>query len=507
MGGGTVQIKVELPIIRGESVEFRWTQSQPNPYQRVNSFNFRYESIELASFSPKLFFEIFLGLQLRVFAAYSEPVTIQFPIPIPRSTVDYWTAFHDAAHVTIAPIADTVTYSPWSGLPRIVTTKRKAAVFFGGGKDSTLAACLATEIEGPDQVVLVQFVGPLRPDPVHATRLEQRQQNLMLQPTANRLGVASQRVWTDFQAQFLPAGYHLRPNLELYTLGALPALLTWGIEWCTFSIPWTLYPTEQKSDGSTKIHYERSRPEELANLSRHYEHALGHPITVTNITFPLAAHLTYQLLAERYPEAAQEITSCTLGEVDERWCYRCAKCTGIMIWSLACGRPLASFDYDYFLSESPFIQRVVAHAQTGLELTATGNAPWHPYISTQRGFDLVCSMVRNIDASVILPDLSVDALTNLALLQTLYGNRDFPEYNKVPIQPLEMLDPKIAAWLRPIIEQHLQMIETLPGEGLAKSPKRFYQFDGSFTPRTSSVDHLHCTAPDKKELEKSDPGN
>src|SRR5436190_21492082 len=109
----TVHVHVG-PLDRdGDTVRFHWRCSIANPFQHTNGFFFRYEGIDLATFSDELLFEIFLGLQLRVFAALGDDVHVEFPIPLPRSTVDFWRAFHNADHVAIGAIDAVVRYSTW----------------------------------------------------------------------------------------------------------------------------------------------------------------------------------------------------------------------------------------------------------------------------------------------------------------------------------------------------------------------------------------------------------
>jgi len=82
-----MRVEVARPEIAGETVVFRWTQSAPNPFQRKETFFFRYEGIDLTAFSTQLFYDVFLALQLKVFGTYDEPIEISFPEPLPRSSV------------------------------------------------------------------------------------------------------------------------------------------------------------------------------------------------------------------------------------------------------------------------------------------------------------------------------------------------------------------------------------------------------------------------------------
>src|SRR5688572_24793168 len=173
-----MKVTVALPEIAGETVRFRWTQSEPNPFQHADAFFFRYEGLDLSAFSPLLFYEIFLALQLKVFAAYHKPIEAVFPEALPRSTVEFWRAFHNADSVEIGPVAEAVAYEPWRRRPALQSEARPFAVFFGGGKDSTLLTCLLAEIYGREQVLLIQYVGPLRRRAELWERLERRQENL-----------------------------------------------------------------------------------------------------------------------------------------------------------------------------------------------------------------------------------------------------------------------------------------------------------------------------------------
>jgi hypothetical protein len=265
-----VKVVVEEPAVDGDTVVFRWTQSEPNPYQAQNEFFFRYEGIDLAAFSPLLFYEIFLGLQLKVFAGYRRPVDLVFARPIPYRSAVYWRAFHDAEFVSISPIADAMVYSPWTKGASDSPRQRTAAVFFGAGRDSTATTCLLSEVYGPEEVLLVQYVIPFRPDPRLTERLANRQETLMLRPARERLGVATRSIWTDYLAQMHVGRHSTRPHAELFTLGALPLLLAWGVSLATFCIEWTGYAAFRNDSGGLRFRYARSRPETLATQSAHY---------------------------------------------------------------------------------------------------------------------------------------------------------------------------------------------------------------------------------------------
>jgi hypothetical protein len=485
-----MRVEVEPPAVAGDTVVLRWRQSAANPFQQVNEFFIRYEGIDLAAFSPELFYEVFLGLQLKVFAAYRAPVELVFPTPVPRSTAAYWAAFHDAEHVTIAPIAEHVAYSPWRAVPAPGRKTNPYAVFFGGGKDSTLATCLLSELYGSDRVVLIQFVGPLRVDPALTERIERRQESLMLRPARELLGVATQRVWTDYQAQFRPEGYRARPHLELYTVGALPALLARGVALCTFCITWQSYSIDRDARGRPVYHYAKSRPEVTATQTTHYRRALGVDLTVADVSLPFSHLLAFRFLAERYPHALKQIVMCAQAGIDQRWCYRCLKCVEYALYSLYCGFVDDRFDYDRLFARSPFAHQLAAYAESGVELSPSGNAPWQPFFSLERHFLAICHVVANIGREQDLPPLGRAADANLMLLRALYGNRSFPQVEFIPAPTFAHLGPDLGTRLRSLAAQHVTVVDELPGPHLAGNTPTAYDFRAPMPTPTTLVAHV-----------------
>jgi hypothetical protein len=485
-----LRVEVLLPEVAGDRVTFRWRQDSPNPFQRVDAFFFRYEGLDLSHASTTLLIEIFLGLQLKVFAAYDRPVDVVLPAPVPRSTVAFWTAYHQAERVTVRPITPNDSYSPWAN--EIPPERRPYAVFFGGGKDSTFNACLLRELYGPDQLLLIQFVGPLTPDRAHWDWLERRQEALMLQPARETYGVTTQRVWTDYQAQFRRVGYDHRPHLELYSLGSLPVLLAHGVELCTLSSSRMLYAIRRDSEGNRVFAWPNSRPEILTTQSQHYRIALGTELTVTNLHFMFTEHIAMTVLKERYPEALQQITMCTLGPDNQRWCYGCTKCAMFAFYSLAMGWIDDAFDYDHFLARSAYIQRVLDYAASGVELTEYGNAPWTSVLCHASNFMAYCHAIATLKPDAIGDRLSAEGWTNLLLLQALFGNRRYRSLELVDKTAIETLGHDAARRAAHLVSNHARIVDELPEPFLYGNELVEYDFSVTMPAPTAQVPHLEC---------------
>ncbi|HEY7036170.1 MAG TPA: hypothetical protein VH482_32855, partial [Thermomicrobiales bacterium] len=460
-----MRVEVERPAIAGDTVVFRWTQSEPNPYQYENSFFLRYEGIDLTRFSVQLFYEVFLGLQLRVFAGYGRAVELVFPEPVPYPVFAFWQAYHQADRVTMTPVAETASYSPWASSRSPRHDRRPNGVFFGGGKDSTLAACLLSELYGADSVVMLQFVHPFRRGDAKMDQTTRRQEELMLRPARETLKVATQLAWTDYLAQlrFEGEGRRVRPNLELYTAGLLPALLDWGVAVCTPGLPRTAYHVTKGADGRYVFRYAKSRPEMLATQSRHYHEVMGADIALTNIIFLFTTLMDFRLLAERYPHALKQIVMCVAARPEERWCYQCRKCAEYAFLSLSCGVVDPDFDYDRFLARSQYMTKMMTYAMSGVELSVYGNAPWYPGMSAGTHYLTFCHVFARIDPDVVAGRLGPEAKANLTIAKALFGNRLFPSVELLSTRTVDLIGTDVARAVARIAAEHFEVVEDLPG--------------------------------------------
>lgn len=485
-----MKVWVEPPAISGDTVHFRWRQSEPNRFQARNDFFIHYEDVDLSIFSPPLFTEIFLALQLKVFAAYREPIELAFSTPVPAPTAAYWTAFHGAEQVTIGPLADVAAYHPLLRAPRRPERRRRAGVFFGGGKDSMVTASLFGEMYGNDQVALIQYIGPLRDDAALAARMEQRQERLMLRPARENLGFATQAIWTDYQAIFVPDGYRARPHVELYTAGALPALIDRNIEVTSFGYARTDYPILPLANGGRKYIYPMSRPEILATQTAHYRRALGLDLTLTNLTFLFPNIVNFRLLHARYPAAFSQIVGCTQGGVSTPWCFTCGKCFLYAIYSLFAGAIDPRFDYDAAFTRSVDARRWAAYAESGVELTVYGNAPWRSDLMYPVVYTVLCHIFANIDVGLLKGRIGKDAENNLHLFRALFGNHQFPNTHLLATEVANFIGGPHIRRAQAIAAEHFPLVDRLPGPVLHGNQSTIIDYQTRMPTPTALVEHI-----------------
>jgi hypothetical protein len=80
---------VHPPRLDGPRVDFAWTLSGQNPFQTRETFHVTYPDLQTEFFARELWLEIFLALQLRVFARLGLPVVVELPAPLPEPVVAF----------------------------------------------------------------------------------------------------------------------------------------------------------------------------------------------------------------------------------------------------------------------------------------------------------------------------------------------------------------------------------------------------------------------------------
>lgn len=485
----TLEVWVDPPYVDGDRVLFSWGQSAPNPYQRANEFWFRYEGIDLSSFTIDLWHEIFLAMQLRVFAGFGEPVEIHFAAPVPAPSIAYWQAFHDADQVTLGPIAGVDTYQPIS--KPIEHRQCRAAIFYGGGKDSMLSTGMLTELYGDDQVLLIQYVAPITPTAGAMAMHERRQERHMLAPVRRLRNVATQRVFTNFLANLTETGIKLRPHRQFYTVGALPVMLTYGVRESTFGDNRTDFAILRKSDGGYDFKFPGSRPEVLAAQTKHYQRVLQFDHVLNNITFPYATDQNQLLLIKRYPELLPATVPCTHGNSSERFCHRCYKCLVWAIWGLGAGYIEPQIDYDRLLTQNEWALRLVNHAETGVELTQCGNAPWVPgLVRWPMVYQGICHALAVCDPAPLLTRLGPEARANLYTMLAMYGNTRFDNIYVVAREIIDFVGTDLIRKTSSIAAEHYPVVDRLSGPWFYSNRESIIDFTTRMPTRMDKLPHL-----------------
>jgi hypothetical protein len=451
-------VRLLPPTIAGDTVTFAWEATPTLRHQTGSAFWFRYEGIDLAWFAQELFLEIFLALELRVLATQGGPVRLILPSPVPAPVADFWRGYNDAWNVDIAPISAATTYDPWAASPSFRPRRHRRAVFFGGGKDSTLVSQIWREADGADEVLLVRGIYFTEPARARLESLHDRTDRLILAPNRASFGFASACYWTSYPPSVAPPA---RPHLELHSAGALPLLLAHGVETAAFCRESGSYLTTISGDESPlRPTGMRSSPEWLASQSRHYQQRLGVPLEITNPVWPASYSAVYHTLARRYPDAARQTVSCPQIE-GHRWCMTCSKCDRSFGYLMGAGIDDPGYDYTHALSRGPYNTRVLSFIpdtlvpRTNLRW-ADGMPPGSMYFAEW------CDNIARIDPDAWASRLSPAAFANLLRLKASFGNTRCPQSLQVSRTALDRLPTSVRETFAPVYRSHLDPVDDTP---------------------------------------------
>jgi hypothetical protein len=284
----------------------------------------------------------------------------------------------------------------------------------------------------------------------------------------------------------------LRPHLELYTAGFLPALLHWGVSFLTTSFPWSAFPHRVLDDGTVWFRYKKSRQETLADQSRHYLRTFGAELTLTNLNLLFTTFSAYRMLAERYIDALSNIVMCAAASPDNRWCYQCNKCAEYALFGLANGIYDPRFDYDLLFGRSRYVTTVVEYVASGVGRSVFGNAPWRTFFGTATNYLIDCHAIAQIAPETIAYRLGGDALANLSSLKAAFGNRSFPSAVQIPGSAVELLGHETARRAAAIAGEHFDIVDPVPGPFLTGAEPVAYDFNFRMTPETRQLAHIQA---------------
>ena len=404
--------------------------------------------------------EVFLALELKVLGALDRPVRLVLPQAVPAPVADFWRGWNNAWNVEISPLSYAPSYDPWRISPHRRPRRRSRAVFFGGGKDSTLVSQIWREADGADAVLLVRGVYSATPGDGRLQALRADAERRMLRPNRDAFGLASACYWTDYPATIHPTAAAARPHLELHTAGALPILLAHGVETAAFCLEWSGFLSPwPDGDPEPQFNKPRSSPEYLASQSRHYRDVLGTPLTITNPGWAVPFSGVMKALVERYPAATRTFVSCPRIST-QRWCMTCPKCRSNVFYLLGAG--LVDPDYDYSRALTTGERYLTASTASPHSRGQGRNLAWTPEMPVAaRFFEERCDNVARIDMTPLRAKLTPAAYEELSRIHAAFGNERLPRSLQVPRTALDRLPRDVAKVLEHAVAPHLEIVDDI----------------------------------------------
>lgn len=378
-------IVVDAPVVRGGRVFFSWTHPGGSALQRRTRWRAHFVGVRLDRLPRAAIWDVFLSLQLRVWAGEPGPVTVVLPEGVPVAQLEWWSAVHGSDHVTLQTRG-----APLPSAPAPPTRPGRIAVSFGGGKDSSLALSVLRGSRRRRDVLPVHVIQ--HSANARRARLETalRSALLVVLPTAVATRSAVRVVDNDFLATLTAAGRRRAPHVNFYGPALLPLLMAEGVETITFSRTAAGYRSTPRADGSLRFSNPTGRREQLEATSDYLAAVHGYPLSLQGTHEAVSELVSYTALAALDPAAARRVVMCMRTTRMRRWCLACSKCLEHGLFALATGVQGRGFDPERAFT-SPRAQRLAEAARRSAgERTAWGIAPYHPEIGTRTHFASFC---------------------------------------------------------------------------------------------------------------------
>jgi hypothetical protein len=496
-----LRVRVRRPSVRGGRVSYSWKQSIPNRLMYRNRFYFEYPGLDLTGLDEAVHWNLFLGLMIPVFQLFEQPAVIELASPAPRRLIEFWLLYHDALNIEVKTpkgrfarargaweVVTCPTRSPWQErLCQHVPKERRdsgdrpargsrAAILFGGGKDSTFGLGLLTELLGEENVSLLRYVNPMTGTARPRRSMEQLRQRAaanLIRPVQSVVDVDYLEVETNFSSNCRETATSYACHMALYTASCLPFVLSKRIDYLVFNLERSGYPThEVVGERSTPTFvYRRSRPEFFEATSKLYYELFDTHLEICNLSYPITELMSFEATFLRYPKLAPSMMMCeaTLDD-SKRWCRECRKCCQFALYSLYLQQPDPRFDYDGFFEKSRTAEAIRAH------MASTPSSHWDPVLCHPAHFDSFRHVLHGLDADFLTRFLSKPALETVLALKARYGAEPFPTSERFAIQALEFIPSKLRGGYERIVGELFEGEPRLPSHEQGDSHVE-YRFD------------------------------
>ncbi|MCM3443781.1 hypothetical protein [Metabacillus halosaccharovorans] len=427
-----IQVYLETPKIEYDTVYFEWNISKPLPYLKKNNFYIKYENIDLTCLPLDVFWNGILGIMIPILKISQEEVMLIFPEPVSSRVAETWINYHNAEGITIVPLIDKQPFTLPDGY--VSNEKYDAGILFGGGKDSSYALSVISEIYNLSKTLLISYVFPL--DTGLIDEIHKRRDNLMLEPMKKDLGVKVQKIITDFRTTLKNQETSNKIHIELYSSTILPVLLKYQFSLLSFSYEFNLYWNRYYDSNQIRFNFLRSRPEYNEYISERTNSVFHTNLQLRNFNYYISEIAGFKVLVNRYPEMLKYLLMCeSTTDPTKKWCHRCHKCAEYVLYSLYFQYEQKEIDVDEFFTSSHYITKALKDSENLPILESeNGNFAWTSSIFSRAHFQSYCHIIASIDVESVKEKTSEQGFNNFMELRNRYGNKKYP-YQEAYILP------------------------------------------------------------------------
>lgn len=427
-----IKVKVGYPVVHHDTVSFAWHSDKDIPFLKQESFYVKYEGMNIENLKREVLWQVFLSTMVPVFNLCEEKVELIFPSCIPMSLAETWINYNTALNVDISPLSKITNIN--IDTPNDEQGKTKVGLLFGGGKDSTCAFSMLSEIYGIENTVLISYAAPITGSP--RALKDQRRERLLLDPLRKELNVKIQKVITNIRAIMVDRVTSKHIHIALFVGPALPIILHYNLNILTFSLEFNTFFTSYHNTGERKFYYMRSRPEFCSYISERTNKLFGTDFILIDPNFSFSILVAIKILANRYPHMLKHLLMCeSTDNPNEKWCYNCTKCATMALYCLCYLKGETFIDVSRVLTENKYIKKAL---KEGKLLNALSN------------------MVADIDPEYVKEKVPEEAYKNFMALREKFSHEKNPCFDSflLPAFEKQNLPKPLSEKLKNIITQY-----------------------------------------------------
>lgn len=231
-------------------------------------------------------------------------------------------------------------------------------ISWGGGKDSYAALDIISKVVKDKKRFIFDFTSHSHSGKV--SNKITRRNALTTRPTKEKFNAESITVTSNAPSQMQ------MPNSANY-FSFLPFLSAeYGIDMFCYSFESMFFydgTSNFQFPVSRSQHYDMSRTLSAKILSLLMSRVTGQEFNIFNANYQFTEYSAFIYVAKHCQDGLSNIMMCEIGG-DEKWCGACTKCAQMVLYSLSLGVKQNEIDTNHFLSNSPWVKKVLASDET-----------------------------------------------------------------------------------------------------------------------------------------------
>ncbi len=353
--------------------------------------------------------------------------TVEYPFQCDRRISDVILEYFDFPHVKVSfGDAEAPTYTSGE------TNSKTHALFYGGGKDSSLSAALHADLYGPENTTLFRLVwdSELTNLPKKRAIIAAHMENL------EKKGFDVQFVESNFHCIIESREVGKSANFALYPGLMAPALANGAYQQMAHGYDGSEF--HLGTNPSKKARFALVKPENISAYADAVSLALKRQLSVRNFNYALGPTPAFKLLSSSYPDYYSNIYMCE--RLGGKWCLKCRKCFTYALASLA-NQAACDFNLGYYFQNSQYIQDLVNDVEAAFADSPSEFPPQVDRLAHRNHICAIIELIRQIDLNYTREALwhkkYRDSFLNFVRITEPFRYFEYPEHSKFWLRAFE----------------------------------------------------------------------